>query len=94
MENSTETRPINVTKINLEMELQRAFQMRKSINDTSNTQGYNPNDTSYKSEENLLDGIPNSIPMVDVDYGYNREVRRYAKKHNLSCEKAFKRLYK
>ena len=79
--------PINYTKVLLELELERARLLNKAFNDTSNTQCYNPNDTSYK---------PESVPDTPINIvpGYNRKVWRYAKAHKISPDKAFKRLYK
>ena len=83
----TTVQPINPTKVLLELELERARRLNRAFNDTSNTQCYNPNDTSYKPEP-----VPDAP--INIVLGYNRKVYRYAKKHKISPEKAFKRLYK
>lgn len=51
--------------------------------DTSTPRAKGPNDTS-------IDGGNNFIGIL----GYNRKVCRYAKKHHITSEEAFKKLYK
>ncbi len=48
------------------------------------------NDTSYDNPFGLATVKPIPVP----DPYFNRECRRYAKKHGLTLEEAFKRLYK
>ena len=54
-------------------------------------------DTMNFSFKNKIDTSTDgnyAIPMLPDEYFYNRKVRRYAKKHNVSLEKAFKGIYK
>ena len=74
MEDTT-VQPINPTKVLLELELERARRLNKAFNDTSNTQCYNRNDTSYKPES--VPDIPPDTP-INIVPGYNRQVYRYA----------------
>ena len=47
--------------------------------------------TSYSSETTTSTSYDNP-PVINL--GYNRKVCRYAKKHKITVEQAFKRLYK
>ena len=80
----TTVQPINPTKVLLELELERARRLNRAFNDTSNTQCYNPNDTSYKPEP-----VPDAP--INIVLGYNRKVYRYAKKHKISSTSACER---
>ena len=84
MENSTEVRPINLTKIRTELALNEVDKLDDDPNDTSYHRRSDPNDTSTTN---------NDFPALNFQC-YNRKVCRYAKKHNITEEEAFKRLYK
>lgn len=61
--------------------------MYRDPNSTATPLPRDPNDTSCD--------IGNDYPPVTTaGYYYNRKVSRYAQKHKISCEEAFKRLYK
>ena len=57
------------------------------MEDTSIPRPRDPNDTSCDIGNNYP-------PITTVGYYYNRKVCRYAQKHKISCEEAFKKLYK
>ena len=91
MENNTAVQPINTTEIELVGILDKVAQEKLKSNPDSTAIEL---PTSYDSTATSNNNWPKSYPAVNILPGYNREVRRYAKKHNLTDEEAFKRLYK
>ena len=74
------TRPLtsaDVTRIQTELTIKEAFHMNDD-----------PNDTSYDNPFGLTTVEP--IPVLDPQF--NRETRRYAKKHKITLEQAFKKV--
>ena len=53
----------------------------------------NPTDTSVQLPTSY-DGTASQGNNIPVDLRHNRKVCRYAKKHKITAEEAFKRLYK
>ncbi len=63
--------------------------------DTSTPVPKDPNDTSYDNPfGNTPEGLMVAKPIPVSEPYFNRDCRRYAKKHGLTLEEAFKRLYK
>jgi len=88
MENNTAVQPINITEIELTGILDKVVQEQHN-SDPSSTAIELP--TSYDSTATSNNNYPGNI---NYSYYYNRKVSRYAKKHKITCEQAFKRLYK
>ena len=61
------------------------------VDSTETPKPKDPNDTS---NSNFFDELIEVKPIPVPDPYFNRECRRYAKKHGLTLEEAFKRLYK
>ena len=85
MENSTMTQPINLTELKLIGILDKVAQEQLN-SDPDSTAMELP--TSYDSTS-TTNNIGEPIKLY-----YNRKVARFAKKHKLSYDEAFKRLYK
>ena len=88
MENNTAPKPINITEIELTGILDRVAQEQLN-SDPKSTMPELP--TSYDNTATSNNNYPENI---NYTYYYNRKVSRYAKKHKITCEEAFKRLYK
>ena len=91
MEDTT-VKPINTTEIELCGILDKIAEVQ--LNDDPNSTAVEL-PTSYSNTSQRPSG--NDVQFdscIPEDIVYNREVRRYAKKHNITYEKAFKRLYK
>ncbi len=86
MEDTT-TRPINTTELELKGILNKIAETQLN-DDPESTAVQLPKE--YDSTASTYGN--NSLP-IDVKLGYNRKVSRYAKKHNITEEEAFKRLY-
>lgn len=86
MEDTT-VKPINMTEIELRGILDEinAIQLDSDPNSTTILP------TSYSSETATSTSC-NNPPVINLSY--NRKVCRYAKKHKITVEQAFKRLYK
>ena len=80
----TTVKPINPIEIELQGILDRVAQEQLN-SDLSSTMPELP--TSYDSTASSSSNTP-------IDLRHNRKVCRYAKKHKITCEEAFKRLYK
>lgn len=80
----TSNKPVNPIEIELQGILDRVAQEQLN-SDPSSTMIKLP--TSYDSTASSNNNIP-------IDLRHNRKVCRYAKKHKITCEEAFKRLYK
>ena len=85
MENNTTVQPINTTEIELVGILDKAAQEKLKSNPDSTATEL---PTSYDSTS-TTNNVGEPIKLY-----YNRKVVRFAKKHKLSYDKAFKRLYK
>ena len=85
MENNTTAQPINVTEIELVGILDKVAQEKLKSNPDSTAIEL---PTSYDSTS-TTNNIGEPIKLY-----YNRKVARFAKKHKLSYDEAFKRLYK
>jgi len=81
MEDTT-VKPINPTEIELQGILDKINTVETDPTDTSM-----PLPTSYDSTASPGNNTP-------IDLRHNRKVCRYAKKHKITAEEAFKRLYK
>jgi len=84
MENNTAVQPINITEIELTGILDKVAQEQLN-SDPSSTMIELP--TSYDSTASHSNNIL-------INLRHNRKVCRYAKKHKITTEEAFKRLYK
>ena len=80
----TTVKPINPIEIELQGILDRVAQEQLN-SDPSSTMTELP--TSYDSTASHSNNIL-------IDLRHNRKVCRYAKTHKITCEEAFKRLYK
>ena len=87
MEDTT-VKPINTTEIELRGILDKIAEAQ--LNDDPESTAMPNLPTEYDSTTSHHSNNP---PMA-IKFGYNRKVCRYAKKHNLTEEEAFKRLYK
>ena len=91
-DNDTIVRPINLTEIELTGILDKITQEQLNSDPNSTTVEL---PTSYSNTSQRPSG--NDVQFdscIPEDIVYNREVRRYAKKHNITYEKDFKILYK
>ena len=79
---NTSNKPINLTEIELQGILDKINIVETDPTDTSM-----PLPTSYDSTASHSNNIP-------IDLRHNRKVCRYARKHKITTEEAFKRLYK
>ena len=87
MEDTT-AKPINMTEIKLRGLLNKIAEVQLDDDPESTAMS-----TFLKDYDSTVSDYGNNPP-VTVKFGYNRKVCRYAKKHNITEEEAFKRLYK
>ena len=85
MENNTTVQPINTTEIELVGILDKVAQEKLKSNPDSTATEL---PTSYDNTSTTNNVGP------EITNWYNRKVCRYAKKHNITEEEAFKKLYK
>ena len=86
------------TTINTQVDLAEIELRNIAAKITQSTLNSNPDSTAtqvLKDPNDTSCDIGNNYPPI-TNYGsyYNRKVIRYAQKHKISCEEAFKRLYK
>ena len=86
MEDTT-IKPINTTEIELRDILDKIAEAQLDSNPESTAMPTLP--TEYDSTTSHH----NNNPPMAIKFGYNRRVSRYAKKHGITQEEAFKRLY-
>jgi len=84
----TTTRPINKTELELRGILDKITEVQ--LNDDPESTAMLTLPTEYDSTTSCYSNNP---PMA-IKFGYNRRVSRFAKKHGITEEEAFKRLYK
>ena len=87
MEDTT-ARPINSTELELKSILSEIKQ-KLDTSDATSTTALENLPTEYDSTTSTSNNQPDCFIK-----GYNRKVCRYAKKHSITEEEAFKRLYK
>ena len=84
----TTTRPINKTEIELRSILNKIAETQ--LNDDPESTAMPTLPTEYDSTTSHH----SSNSSMAIKFGYNRKVSRFAKKHGITEEEAFKRLYK
>ena len=87
MEDTT-FKPVNMAEIELQGMLDKIAVAHLDDDPESTAMPAHP--TEYDSATSY----PCNNQPVAIKFGYNREVCRYAKKHGITEEEAFKRLYK
>jgi hypothetical protein len=87
MEDTT-IKPINITEIELRGILDKIAEAQLDDDPESTTMPALP--TEYDSTTSCH----SNNPPIAIKFGYNRRVSRFAKKHGITEEEAFKRLYK
>ena len=86
MEDTT-VKPINTTELELRGILDKITETQ--LNDDPESTAMPTLPTEYDSTISR-----HNNPPIATRFGYNRKVSRYAKKHGITQEEAFKRLYK
>ena len=87
MEDTT-VKPINMTEIELRGILDKIAEVQ--LNDDYESTAMPVLPTEYDSTTSCHSNNPPTV----IKFGYNRRVSRFAKKHGITEEEAFKRLYK